>query len=72
MDKKLSKLFTNDEINLSIMHPNPEENRFAGLLSKMIFVYETRMKEDGFSRYYKDIGIYECSCGLSYSLLNCG
>lgn len=73
IDKSLKKHFKGlNEINLELMHPYPEESTFAGLLSKMIFVYETRMKESGYSSYYKDIGIYECSCGLSYSLENCG
>ena len=66
------KFVNNQEINLDIIHPFPEEERYSGLLSKMIFVYETRMKESGYETYYKDIGIYECSCGISYSLENCG
>ena len=65
-------MWKNNEINATLIHPYPEEFRFTGLLSKLIFVHETRMKESGFDRYYKDIGIYECSCGLSYSLQDCG
>lgn len=54
-----------------LLAPMPREERYHGLLDKLQFVQETRFQEGGLN-IYRDIGVYECDCGFSYHVMNCG
>ena len=69
---KTHKKWQANKISPVLLHNYPTDERYYNLISKLSFVKETRMKERGYEVHYKDIGIYECSCGLVYSLQNCG
>ena len=58
-------------MHATLLHPLPKEKRFHGLLNKLLFIQETRFKEGGLN-IYRDIGVYECDCGFSYHVMNCG